>query len=612
MSERYSLVVLGPPSEETPPNVVVEDKGERNTSPRVGQVVGGPDETTIQEYGRVEVLKGLDVLAEEVEWYWQEGANEETPQEDVVDGTGAVHFLGTEGTPKDGSGEEGVNPGTGEPILLVGSANIRDAHLVVEDRCANKGRYERRNHLAIKRDPRRDVDIMGEFEILSEVKGMRSGDVSVRLEVVHGSGVTREPETSEQLGDDVQGDLDVGDRLDDTARNTEDEGEENTIQHDGGCGLRGVGANTGGTESDGDDKDGKVDVFRNLLVAPHETSVDILGVSEGRLAANQVLESSSDLTAVVEEGVCDGRGVDGEEHAVDEGVGSREVHGGVSLVGRLVEETVLVDGFQNLVTFTGIVEHAVSIDGNVSRIPGIGVPNSGDDREGEEGAEEGVEDTVEGIDEGVTSNNALIPIPSGERVQSQTTVSTGNRSQVDVVGSDPGSPVEVGHSSDEVVGEPEVYEHGAEAVSEPPHPRNLPAIGWSVGFGVESPVERDCGQVSRPDSAGWVHKETAGEAGETVTDEISREGNEDLVAEVPSPGLVEVEREKLDPDDVRGVGGSETDVGHDGNDHVLLHVKFSGVEAPGVPESGVLGCGEDGLKNFTGGVSTERNRVRNR
>ena len=65
------------------------------------------------------------------------------------------------------------------------------------------------------------MHIVGEFETLSEVEGMRGRDVSVGLEVVHGSGVTTEPEATEELGNNLEGDLDVRDGHDDTTRDAE-------------------------------------------------------------------------------------------------------------------------------------------------------------------------------------------------------------------------------------------------------------------------------------------------------------------------------------------------------------------------------------------------------
>ena len=42
----HSLVVLGPPGQETPPDVVVEDESDRNGRPNVGHVVRSPDKST--------------------------------------------------------------------------------------------------------------------------------------------------------------------------------------------------------------------------------------------------------------------------------------------------------------------------------------------------------------------------------------------------------------------------------------------------------------------------------------------------------------------------------------------------------------------------------------
>ena len=113
-------------------------------------------------------------------------------------------------------------------VLLLGQTDVGNlGHLVVEDGRADEGGDESRPHLAVEGDPRSNVHVVGELEILSEVKSMRGRDVSVRLEVVHSSGVTREPETTEKFGNNVQGNLDVRDGHDDTAGNTEDDSEEN-------------------------------------------------------------------------------------------------------------------------------------------------------------------------------------------------------------------------------------------------------------------------------------------------------------------------------------------------------------------------------------------------
>ena len=174
----------------------------------------------------MEVLENLPLLAKEVERNWEEGASEEKPHETIVDGTRAKHPLGSEGTPEDSSGEATIGSRAGEVVLLAGCANVRDLrHLVVEDSRRNKTGNEGGDHLAIESDPRRDVGIMGELEILGETEGVPSGDVSVGPKEIHAVGVTGEPETAEQLGNDVEDYLYVGDSLDDATGNTKDDGE---------------------------------------------------------------------------------------------------------------------------------------------------------------------------------------------------------------------------------------------------------------------------------------------------------------------------------------------------------------------------------------------------
>ena len=247
--------------------MVVEQPSDRDGGPNVRQVIRSPNKTTDQEDRGVEVLENLPLLAEEVERNRDEGANRETPQETIVDGTSTEHLLGSKGTPEDGGGEECVNAGTGEVVLLLRCANIGDLrHLVVEDSRADKSGNECGKHLAVEGDPRWNMDVMGELEVLGKVEGVRGGNVSVGLEVVHGGGVTWEPETTEQLGNNVEGDFYVGNGHDDAARNTEDDGEEDTVQHNGGGGVGGVSGNTSSTNTDGDTQHEEVGPLWNLFV----------------------------------------------------------------------------------------------------------------------------------------------------------------------------------------------------------------------------------------------------------------------------------------------------------------------------------------------------------
>ena len=218
----------------------------------------------------MEVPEDLPLLAEVVERNREEGTDEETPQEGVVDGTNTEHFLGSKSTPENGSSEESIESGTGEMVLLPRCANIGYLrHLIVEDSRAHETGNKGSEHLAIESDPRWNVDVMGELEILGEVEGMRGGDVSVGLEVVHGGSIAGKPETTEQLGNNVKSDLYVGNGHDDTARNTEDGSEEDTIQHNSGGSAGRVNGDTDGTDTDGDTQYDEVDPLGNLLVRLH-------------------------------------------------------------------------------------------------------------------------------------------------------------------------------------------------------------------------------------------------------------------------------------------------------------------------------------------------------
>ena len=247
----------------------------------------------------MEVLENLPLLAKEVERNREEGAEEETPQEAVVHSTRTEHLLGPKGTPQGGRGEEIVGVGTDESGNRRHYANTRDRHLIIEVGCGDESGNKRSEYLAAERDPRWNVDVMGEFETLGVVEGARDGDISVDLEVVHGGGVTGEPETTEQLSNDVEGELYIGSGHDDTARNTKDESEEDTIQHDSGGSVGGVNGDASGTGANGDTQHDEVGPLGDLVVRPHQPGVDVLGIDGGRSTTNQVLETRNDLATVV-------------------------------------------------------------------------------------------------------------------------------------------------------------------------------------------------------------------------------------------------------------------------------------------------------------------------
>ena len=119
----------------------------------------------------------------------------------------------------------------------------------------------------------------------------------------------------------------------------------------------------------------------------------------------------------------------------------------------------------------------------------------------------------------------MVPIESGEGIQSKPGHAASNRSELDVLRGDPTDPTEVRHRLDDIAGEPEVDEHGDETVHEPPHPRNRPTVDYVVSFVVECVVEGDDCQVAGPDSLGRIDEESAGQTSETVPNEVGGESH---------------------------------------------------------------------------------------
>jgi hypothetical protein len=186
----------------------------------------------------VDVVHDLVLVAEQKEWDGEDGSSEETEKEVLVERSCTEHPLGTKGTPKDGSGEESVDTRAGESVLLGWRAHILDVcHLEIDDRDGHEGRNDSSNHLDPESNSGWNMRVMRKLKILRESNGMGSSHVAVTLEVVHGQSITREPQSSEKFGKHVEGNFLVGDRLDNTDRDTEDNGQGNTVYDDASIGV---------------------------------------------------------------------------------------------------------------------------------------------------------------------------------------------------------------------------------------------------------------------------------------------------------------------------------------------------------------------------------------
>lgn len=277
----------------------------------------------------MEVLEDHGFVSEVIEYDRQTEANEETPDQWVVNGAASKHPGWAKGSPKDTRREEGVGPWTSELILLCWAAHIFDTrHLEVQhsdgDECAD----ERRNHLHPERDLGCDMRVMGKLEILCKSERVRSCHIAVGLEEVHGVGVTGEPETAEELSKDVEGHLGIGNRTNDTHGHTEDECQEDPVQHDCWGRVSRIGANTRSAKTNRDKKHTeeccennrktvqkglhRIMPLRHLLVGTHKSAMNIVLAVLGKgLASDKISEAQDDLSPMIDESVRDSSGVCG-------------------------------------------------------------------------------------------------------------------------------------------------------------------------------------------------------------------------------------------------------------------------------------------------------------
>ena len=329
-----------------------------------------------------------------------------------------------------------------------------------------------------------------------------------------------------------------------------------------------------------------------------------LGVPVPAERVPEVLEAHGNFVAVVEQDVGKSGRVDGKEEEVDNQVSRRQVSRRVGLVLFSIEQTLLVDSAGDVVVAAGIIEDAVRVDGEVAGVVRVGPPDTDDNEEGAEHSQELVEGTEEGNHERVSGiEEQDVPVESGPRVETETVLEAGDVAENHVVGGNPRKPAKGAKSNEDVVGEPEVDEHGQSGVQEEGvagHGEHLleGAKHRHVCLGVEGIVESNGDERGGPDAVAGINEETASQAGHAVTDQVGGEGDQNLVAELASVGLVEVLGKVLRPDNVVGVGGAAGDVGHDGDEHVLLAVEGAGVEAVASAKEGETNIREDNFADL--------------
>lgn len=131
----------------------------------------------------------------------------------------------------------------------------------------------------------------------------------------------------------------------------------------------------------------------------------------------KVLESHGKFIAVVQDDVSNNCRIDGEEPAVEKGVGGAHVWSRVICILCFVVHTAVVNGSRHVVEFAKVIIDTVGVDWEISSVPSVGVPDSKNKETGEEHATNCVESRERRHHERVSCEANDIPVKSRNRVE---------------------------------------------------------------------------------------------------------------------------------------------------------------------------------------------------
>lgn len=315
----------------------------------------------------------------------------------------------------------------------------------------------------------RDLDVVSKLKIVGEHDSVSAGDVAERLEVVHGQGIAFNEGTSNELGKDCQSHLNASHGLDDADGNDKHKAKCKTVENDTRRSVSVPASNTRNTKCNSANKANHVPPLRNFTVGLHETSVNVevvnllsaLGLPPH--AVEKTLEASDNFASMEQKSIGKGRSVNTEEEDVDDNISSAQEGGRVVGVLLGIEKSSVVDGSSDVVQLAPAIVDTVGVDGKISSVVDVGVPEAENHPHGDESANKSVESTEERNHKRVSRiPEENVPIPGWEWVDAKTVVETSNGVEVTVIGIDPGHPAEVGERSPDIVGEPEPDKHSTE------------------------------------------------------------------------------------------------------------------------------------------------------
>lgn len=333
-------------------------------------------------------------------------------------------------------------------------------------------------------------------------------------------------------------------------------------------------------QSKSDDKDGDVPPVRAFGVMVHEAGVNVLILLLG------AADATPDVLAVVEEGVGDDGTQGAETLAVHGGKEGGDADGRVGGIHVLVQ-SVVDKHTGKIVRLADLVVGLGVVDGEQLAIVAVGVVHQRSQEPDKE------HETSDHVSLGPEGDGQRRRQPGGHRrpVESEGKVTDTLQTRAELVQQqriavDPADPRDTGQQGHDVTREPVVGERSGGHQEEEHVARHLPGGAFvtivrdtenAVGgvATMEGVEQTGVDQVDGPDHGGRANEEAAKSTGETVTNKLGRDDEQETTAKAPGVVVVEL----LDNDDIDGSKRGGTGVGHDCDEDVLLDVERAGVEA---------------------------------
>lgn len=460
---------------------------------------------------------------------------------DAVDLARTENTGWADGTPDDGGDVEDLTTWAGVGVLLVVGADIGDVgHGPVVDCDLADGRPEDCDALSEPHGLGWDLHVVTHLQVLEEVQSLGHGDVTVSLEHHHGQRATWKHVswdmltnlrlvdcwgllTNDELSNDVETNLPVGDSLNHTNWDQEDDWNEHA---DDECppGHVCIPDQAGGEgESKENDVESSIPPLWRVGILTHHLQVDI-----GILVASQLI-TLPDLRTVVKRGV-DNEGGDGRErHTIADGKVGRKEQRAVALVFSNVQSQVFVHDARDVVTSTSVVPGVRILHWEVLGPESTSVLNTdGSEEEEDDDTSNHVCNSKEWVDEWGGQETGYDGPVKGDWNQTKTSNTTEELVDNRVLWSDPAGKGEITEELSDPSWEEVPDERSGEDVKKPSVTSDGPAVGlgWVRDRVVVESVEHGgVDQGGWPDHGSGPDEETADETGHSKSN-LLRSDNE--------------------------------------------------------------------------------------